>query len=122
MGGEFKSTGNSVGTGSGNVKDDGKRLCKTEVESLLKRGILGLMNEEEENKKSSQFFEEDIENILKNNSRIAKFSVINGSYSFSKGSFISNKADTDLKIDDPNFWNKVLKDKHSKHTLALHEI
>jgi len=53
MGGEFKSTGNSVGTGSGNVKDDGKRLGKTEVESLLKRGILGLMNEEEENKKSS---------------------------------------------------------------------
>lgn len=53
MGGEFKSTGNSVGTGSGTVKDDGKRLCKSEVESLLKRGILGLMNEEEENKKSS---------------------------------------------------------------------
>jgi len=53
MGGEFKSTGNSVGTGNGTVKDDGKRLCKAEVESLLKRGILGLMNEEEENKQSS---------------------------------------------------------------------
>ena len=48
--------------------------------------------------------------------------MINGSYSFSKGSFVSNKADSDLKIDDPNFWNKVLKDKYSKHTLALHEI
>lgn len=59
--------------------------------------------------------------ILKNNTRIAKYSVINGSYSFSKGSFISNKADTDLKIDDPNFWNKVLKDQESKTLLALRE-
>ncbi|KAL4510059.1 hypothetical protein ABPG72_010252 [Tetrahymena utriculariae] len=113
MGGEFKSV-------QGN-KDESKKLGKNDVESLLKKGILGLVNEEEENKKSNEFQEEDIDQILKNNTRIAKYSVINGSYSFSKGSFISNKADTDLKIDDPNFWNKVLKDQESKTLLALKE-
>lgn len=59
--------------------------------------------------------------ILKNNTRIAKYSVINGTYSFSKGSFISKNSDTDLKIDDPNFWHKVLKDQESKSLLALRE-
>lgn len=82
MGGEFKSAGAS--------KDDSKKLGKQDVENLLKKGILGLVNEEEENKKSNEFFEEDIDQILKNNTRIAKYSVINGSYSFSKGSFVSN--------------------------------
>lgn len=47
MGGEFKSA-------QGN-KDESKKLAKNEVESLLKKGILGLVNEEEENKKSNEF-------------------------------------------------------------------
>lgn len=45
MGGEFKS--------AGAPKDDSKKLAKNEVESLLKKGILGLVNEEEENKISN---------------------------------------------------------------------
>lgn len=92
------------------------------MENLLKKGILGLVNEEEESKRSTEFFEEDIDSILKNNTRIAKYSVINGSYSFSKGSFVSNQADTDLKIDDPNFWNKVLKDQESKTLQVVKEF
>lgn len=101
-GGEFKQ--------AQGVKDDSKKLAKNDIENLLKRGILGLLNEEEENKKSNEFFEGDIDQILKNNTRLAKYSLINSSYSFSKGSFAANKADSDLKIDDPNFWTKVLKD------------
>lgn len=80
------------------------------------------MNEDEENKKSHEFFEDDIDSIIKKNSRIAKYSVINGSYSFSKGSFVSNQADTDLKIDDPNFWVKVLKSHDSKSLRVLKEV
>lgn len=114
MGGEFKQ----VAAG----KDDSKKLGKADVENLLKKGILGLVNEEEENKRSNEFFEEDIDSILKNNTRIAKYSVINGSYSFSKGSFVSKNADMDLKIDDPNFWSKVLKNQESKTLLALKEF
>lgn len=41
MGGEFKQV---LG-----VKDESKKLGKSEVENLLKKGILGLVNEEEEN-------------------------------------------------------------------------
>lgn len=53
MGGEFKTV-------LGN-KDDSKKLGKNDVENLLKKGILGLLNEDEENKKSCEFFEEDID-------------------------------------------------------------
>ena len=101
MGGEFKSVG---------VQDQQKKIAKEDIEILLKKGIIGLLNEEEESKKSNDFFLEDIDQILKKNTRIAQYSIINGNYTFSKGSFSANKADSDLKIDDPNFWNKVLKD------------
>lgn len=115
MGGEFKQVASIA-------KDDPKKLGKADIENLLRKGILGLVNEDEESKKSHEFFEDDIDSIIKKNSRIAKYSVINGSYSFSKGSFISNHADTDLKIDDPNFWVKVLKQHDSKSQRALKEV
>lgn len=35
---------------------------------------------------------------------------------------MSNKTDSELKLDDPNFWNKVLKDKESKTLKALKEL
>ena len=50
--------------------------------------ILGLIKEDGDNTKTHSFMEEDIEDILKNNSRIAKYSLINGTYTFSKSSFI----------------------------------
>lgn len=79
---------------------------------LLKKGILGLVKEEDD-KATDAFFEENIDEILKKNTRVAKYSLINGTYSFSKSSFVSNKTDININLDDPNFWDKVLKEGES---------
>ena len=75
------------------------------METLLKKGILGFLDNDE----NKNFFEGEVEDIIAKNSRIAKYSLINGSCSFSKSKFISTESDNDLKINDPNFWNIVLK-------------
>ena len=75
------------------------------METLLKKGILGFLDNDE----NKDFFEGEVEDIIAKNSRIAKYSLINGSCSFSKSKFVSNESDYDLKINDPNFWNIVLK-------------
>ena len=38
---------------------------------------------------SEAFMEDNIDEILKKNSRVAKYSLVNGTYSFSKSRFIS---------------------------------
>lgn len=93
-------------------------MSKQEIEILLKKGILGLI--EENAGESRAFMEEDIEDILKKNSRIAKYSLINGTYSFSKSSFCSKQTDQNINMDDPNFWEIVLKssENHSKKLLT----
>ncbi len=92
------------------------------MEILLKKGILGLIKEDGDATKTHSFMEEDIEDILKNNSRIAKYSLINGTYTFSKSSFISNKTDATINLDDPNFWEIVLKNQDSKSKKLFNEI
>ena len=87
-----------------------------EIEKLLKKGILGLINDE--NNENKVYMEEDIDKILEN-SRIAKYSLINGSFSFSKSSFVSKQTDTSINIDDPNFWETILKNKDSQSKVLL---
>lgn len=45
--------------------------------------------------------------------------MINGSCSFEKRTFTSNESDKDLKLNDPNFWNIVLKNVESPSQLLL---
>ena len=96
IGGNFKETGETATE---------NKISKEEMETLLKRGILGFIDGDE----NQEFFNDKVEDIIAKNSRIAKYSVINGSCSFSKSKFISNESDNELKINDPNFWNIVLK-------------
>ncbi len=122
MGGEFKETNEEKNTFNKGDICNQKKLNKEQLENLLKKGIIGLLNEEEEKKKSNEYFGGDIDEILKNNTRLAEYSIIKGNYSVSKGFFASNKHDSDLKIDDPNFWNKILNNSESKTSLALKEL
>ncbi len=39
--------------------------------------------------------------------------MINGSCTFEKRTFTSNESDKELKLNDPNFWNIVLKNVES---------
>jgi chromodomain-helicase-DNA-binding protein 7 len=45
---------------------------------------------------------------------MAKYSLINGSYTISKQSFVSEKTDQTLSLQDPNFWQIILKNSESK--------
>ncbi len=78
MGGEFKTTQ----TYEENEQKNGKKINKLEVETLLKKGILGLVDEDD--KETQSYFEGDIDQILQKNSRVANYSVINGAYTISK--------------------------------------
>lgn len=55
------------------------------MEILLKKGMLGFYK-----LKRINSFEANVDEIIANNSRIAKYSVINGSCTFEKKAFTSN--------------------------------
>jgi chromodomain-helicase-DNA-binding protein 7 len=80
--------------------------ARVEIEKLLKHGIYGVMDED--TTKSESFVESNIDQILENNSRVVNYSVIRGTYSLAKSSFVSCNADETLDMNDPNFWSKVL--------------
>jgi len=48
--------------------------------------------------------------------------MINGSCTFSKQRFVSENSDNQLKINDPNFWNIVLKNVESQTQLILKKV
>lgn len=97
-------------------------MSKQEIEILLKKGILGLIEENANASESQPFVDDDIDEILKKNSRIAKYSLINGSYTFSKSSFVSKQTDATINMDDPNFWERVLKSAENHSKKLLNEI
>jgi chromodomain-helicase-DNA-binding protein 7 len=104
LGGAFHSTSKTENE-DGNLK----KLNKNEIEILLKKGIMGLLDNDTETDQAEQ----DIDEIIKN-SRVAKYSLINGSYSFSKTSFTAKETDQTLQMDDPNFWSLVFKNTESE--------
>ena len=71
-------------------------------------GILGLIKDAPESE-NNNFYENDIDEILAKNSREAEYSLIKGSYSFDKKKFVSSTCDKQLQLNDPDFWEKVLK-------------
>lgn len=63
-----------------------------------------------------------MDEIIANNSRIAKYSVINGSCTFEKKTFTSNLADKDLDMYGTDFWKIVFKDVDSPSQTLLKKI
>jgi hypothetical protein len=53
-------------------------------------------------------FEENIDDILEKRTRIATHNLISGNCSFSKTQFVSKHTDTNIDVNDPNFWTKVM--------------
>ena len=88
----------------------------------MKKGNLRILENGLRGNNAETFFEQNVDEIIQNNSRIAKYSLINGSCSFSKSRFISDNADNQLKINDPNFWNIVLKNVQSPTQLLLKKL
>jgi chromodomain-helicase-DNA-binding protein 7 len=79
---------------------------RTEIENLLKFGAYSILDDD--NSKSQHFVESNIDEILETKTRVVNYSVIRGSYTLQKSSFISQSSDMTINVDDPNFWNKIL--------------
>lgn len=110
-------------------RGDKNKLSKDELETLLRRGMIGLYEENMKNEdgtvrqvENNTFYEDNVDDILEKNSRLAKYSVIKGSYTFAKSRFVSDQADNKLDLRDPNFWNIVLKNVESKSQKILKKL
>lgn len=87
-------------------QEDMTKLNPKEIELLLRKGMVGLLNEEREEDKEAEQFNMNLDEIVKN-ARVANYSFIKGTYTFAKTNFNSNKQDAKYQIDDPDFWKKV---------------
>lgn len=108
MGGAFQNADKD----KNNDEDNLKKLNKVEIETLLKKGIMGLINDKDEDNPNRQA-NQSIDDIL-NTARIAKYSLIDGTYSFSKSSFAGIGTDQNLNVNDPDFWDQIFKNSESQ--------
>eukprot|EP01116_Phalansterium_solitarium_P021670 TRINITY_DN682_c0_g2_i1.p1 TRINITY_DN682_c0_g2~~TRINITY_DN682_c0_g2_i1.p1 ORF type:complete len:2198 (-),score=956.94 TRINITY_DN682_c0_g2_i1:231-6824(-) len=82
-------------------------MDKKTINSLLKNGAYDLLSNDDTSK---AFCEDDIDSILERSKTITHDSTAGaagGLSSFSKASFASTQT-TNVDVDDPDFWNKVL--------------
>ncbi len=88
-----------------NKKEDAK-----ELERLLREGAFAMMD----NKDSKEFTESTIDHILQTRSRDVTYKdgegqgFSSGNTGTEKMSFTSAEADTNIDVDDPDFWNLVM--------------
>ena len=125
MGGDYHSTQNHLSLNNLDGLANPKKISNSEIELLLKRGILGLLDKDQNNDQSElqqSFFEDNIDQILEKNSRIAKYSLINSNFTISKSSFVSKNSDSSLNINDPKFWETILKSKVSESKEQLQKL
>ncbi|KAJ3129317.1 choline dehydrogenase 7 [Nowakowskiella sp. JEL0407] len=98
-GGDEESTSADVG---------GKTLSqlpKNEIEELLKKGAYGAFMDDEASK---QFCEEDIDQILERRTQVIKHDQTEQKGSiFSKATFAVTNNDSNIEINDPDFWDKL---------------
>lgn len=84
----------------------GRQLTKKEIEDLLKRGAYGAVMDDDN--AGDKFCEEDIDSILMRRTQVITMESEKGS-TFSKATFAASGNQTDIGIDDPDFWNKWAK-------------
>ncbi|KAI9278311.1 SNF2 family N-terminal domain-containing protein [Phascolomyces articulosus] len=78
-------------------------LTKKEIEDLLKKGAYGAMLDDEA---STQFCEEDIDQILERRTTVIKHEGNEKGSIFSKATFSAAEDNLGVEIDDPDFWEK----------------
>ena len=101
-------------------KKDLKKFTETELETLLKKGIYGLLeSEDEEESEKTKYM--DIEELI-NNSKKMNYSMINDKYTITRMNIHTEKKDKAVAIDDPDFWKKVLKNEDSAAKKAMKEL
>ena len=93
------------------------KLTDKEIETLLKKGILGLL----ENDNGQEPHAMDIEELIRN-SKTTNYSVINDGYKIMRLNVATENKSKMVAIDDPDFWRKVLKDEETPGKILLKEF
>ena len=97
----------------GDSKTGGTKLTKEEMDRLLKEGAYAMLEDDENEKK---FCSENVEEILQTRARtVSSFvagAATGGGFAgaaggFSKARFQVNETDTDVDVNDPEFWAKM---------------
>jgi hypothetical protein len=89
------------------------------LELLLKKGILGLLDEDEH--KTGEAHAMDIDELIKNSKR-TNYSMINDKYTITRMKIETENKGEKVDINDPNFWTKVLKDEETPGKKLLKEF
>jgi chromodomain-helicase-DNA-binding protein 7 len=98
----------SMNTDQGKNKADGPGpLSKKEIEDLLKKGAYGALMDDDN--AGDKFCEEDIDSILERRAKTVTIEGNKAGGSFSKATFASADTETNINLDDPDFWNKWAK-------------
>lgn len=87
------------------LSDSTLSLSKKEIEDLLKLGAYGALLDDSA---SSQFFDEDIDQILERRSTVVRYDANQKGTAFSKASFTVRDGDS-TDLNDPEFWDKWAK-------------
>lgn len=80
------------------------QLSKAEIEELLKKGAYGAIMEDDN--AGDKFCEEDIDKILQQRSTVIQIEGGEKGSTFSKASFQASDTNTEISLDDPEFWQK----------------
>ena len=89
---------------SDDVRNNTMQLTKSEIEELLKKGAYGAIMEDDN--AGDKFCEEDIDKILQQRSTVIQIEGGEKGSTFSKASFQTSETNTDISLDDPEFWQK----------------
>lgn len=98
-------------------KHDGKKMSKEELEILLKKGFMGLLEEQLGEEQEAM----DIEELIRKSKR-TKYSIINDKYRITKMNLATEKREDRVDIDDPDFWDKVLPDENTPAQLLAQKL
>lgn len=98
-------------------KADGKKMSKEEIEILLKKGFMGLLEDQNGEEQESM----DIDELIRKSKR-TKYSMINDKYTITKMNLTTEKREKRVDINDPNFWDKVLPDENTPAQVLANKL
>ncbi len=83
-----------------NTLNQVKNISKEEIETLLKRGIVGFL---ENTSDGQEYFAQSIEEILSKNSRKIQYNLGDNT-NYSKTKFSLGEDQNDIDLNAPDFW------------------
>lgn len=97
----------------------GPKITDKDIELLLKKGILGILDDQEG--QAGEAHTMDIDELIRN-SKTTNYSMINDKYTITRINVDTDNKEQKVNIDDPRFWEKVLKDEKTPGKLLEEEF